>query len=143
LDGKAAQLHVRTHIPTLAYGRGTALATEIFGGLIVQCVRVNGTDDDVGIESNGQGRTYDLSLLFKPLDTFSAHLDRNLSFKEGDSTLMPLSRTPTDLPSVVIEVGFSESMIALRIDADRWMGMAGPPQVCVECSDCFSRRTVD
>jgi hypothetical protein len=95
-------------------------------------VVVNGTDDDVGIESTGQGRTYDLSLLFKPLDTFSAHLDRNLSFKEGDNTLMPLSRTPTDLPSVVIEVGFSESMIALRKDADRWMGMAGPSQVCVQ-----------
>ncbi|KAJ7804568.1 hypothetical protein B0H14DRAFT_2883572, partial [Mycena olivaceomarginata] len=113
LDGKAAQLHVRTHIPTLAHGRGTALATEIFGGLMVQCVRVNGTDDDVGIESTGQG----------------PHLDRNLSFKEGDNTLMPLSRTPTELPSVVIEVGFSESMIALRKDADRWMGMAGSSQV--------------
>ncbi|KAJ7307032.1 hypothetical protein DFH08DRAFT_901060, partial [Mycena albidolilacea] len=95
LDGKAAQLHVRTHMPTLAHGRGTALATEIFGGLTVQCIVVNGTVDDVGIESAGQGRT----------------------------------RTTTELPSVVIEVGFSESMIALRKDADRWMGMAGPSQV--------------
>jgi hypothetical protein len=68
-------------------------------GLTTQCVRVNGTDDDVGIESTGQGRTYDLSLLFKPLDSFSAHLDRNLSFKEGDNTLMPLSRTPTESSS--------------------------------------------
>ncbi|KAJ7730652.1 hypothetical protein B0H14DRAFT_2640202 [Mycena olivaceomarginata] len=66
-------------------GGGRLLATEIFGGLIVQCV--------VG------------------------YLDRNLSFKEGDNTLMPLSRTPTDLPSVVIEM------------PTVGMGMAGPSQV--------------
>ncbi|KAJ7812735.1 hypothetical protein B0H14DRAFT_2605582 [Mycena olivaceomarginata] len=55
----------------------------------------------------------------------TTYLDRNLSSKEGDNTLMPLSRTTTELPS---EVGFSESMM-LRKDADRWMGMAGPSQV--------------
>ncbi|KAI5796230.1 hypothetical protein DFH27DRAFT_109369 [Peziza echinospora] len=45
--------------------------------------------------------------------------------KEGDGALRPSSRLGDSFPSLVLEVGYSESLSALRIDAQWWLLNSG------------------
>ena len=49
------------------------------------------------------------------------------SSKQGDSAYKPLSRRPndTDWPTLVFEIGFSESLRELRFDAEWWLKESG------------------